>query len=519
MRDAQEIRHPWRHVHGTLLSLGCAICLLGQASAARGIEATRLQGQEKSTVLNLVGETLRRREGRDLGRVLEVIPVSIFGRGTEEQWVVEDQGGRRHAFWILKVTQWAGSPGSRVQVQGLPDLPLSPRGPSRFLRPPSQGDAMEQLVALLRIQANMEAQREDCGIKLLDIQAIQREGIVARERWIAETCTGEQVSFAVQFGPGPFDPTQIPREVTLRNQLPSSRAVHVQKEASGMVPTQAPVVASLPKAVPNPPQPTGQTVAVLARSISLPSLPKTVEEAHRQHDTLRPTLDQGLADLREAIRAALKELPELPDQAMAPPGQEQLFEALLDLYAAPEYPTLGTAFMEAWEAWARTLQSSGMVGGTDWTPEDQRQQRRLAQTLLNSAQRTWITWNPPVMIGPARARGGGGPQMGPGIAGRELFQFLLDKVVLQSLTNRVLDKMAPAVNPSWERLRRYLNDSVLRMADLEAQVRSQGPTADLVPFLAHTRLAVMQRFEQALWYATVVWAQVAAKDLPTAPDG
>jgi hypothetical protein len=308
-----------------------------------------------------------------------------------------------------------------------------------------------------------------------------------------------------------------------------------------------------------------QAVEVRSWRISLPDLPRDVAEARRLHADLRPSLDRGLRDLQEAILEAQKDLPAFPDKVSIRKGQEADLAALRALYEAPDFPGLETAFFETWNAWAETLRASGGAarptkpGGweavdprrepskpregpetkelapgkeappPEWTDQDRRRQQTVEDALAKVTQRSTTFANPAVMDGPIttnpKAPGGPPNKWTRGgkvtfIMGSETKAYIHAVMAEQPMTNQVLDRMAPAIRPPWEPLRQNLNAAAQRMADLEARLRAPeaAPTDSLRAYLAHTRLAVMVRFERTLWYGTLFWAQMAAQPLPKVPE-
>jgi hypothetical protein len=89
---------------------------------------------------------------------------------------------------------------------------------------------VEQRVALAQILTNFENQKEGCPLSFIDIKPLDETPSMLRERWILETCAGEQIAYSVQFGPGPFEPVQIPKTITQWNGPKPDRAVMVVKE-------------------------------------------------------------------------------------------------------------------------------------------------------------------------------------------------------------------------------------------------------------------------------------------------
>jgi hypothetical protein len=235
------------------LLMGCSLCLLGQVKAgSKGMEATRLDYPAQTQALSTLDTMLSRKSGKGLRRVLEVVPLPTQSRAVEEQWMVEDQAGKAHPFWIQATPpryalDKAPPPPSRfyqgmtlsapsvlmsVRVVSLPMLPLSPRATTSHLRPISVGNPLEQVVALVTILANQEAQRDDCPLAFVDIQALPAEPGRTCERWICEDCQGERISFRVQFGPGTLNPAQVPKGYRVPNPVSANREVRVEKESA-----------------------------------------------------------------------------------------------------------------------------------------------------------------------------------------------------------------------------------------------------------------------------------------------
>jgi hypothetical protein len=278
-----------------------------------------------------------------------------------------------------------------------------------------------------------------------------------------------------------------------------------------------------PPATPAQVKPAAAEIVVTDRAISLPGLPRSVDQAHAGLKEVKPQLKQARQALEQHLRDLRRTLEgqACPTAIKVPKDGSSDLRFLLSVLNDGPYAAMEESFLKAWDEWHSVLINKGLATPAESrvVTEEVSYERvegppdRRAQAFGNQKLDMFC------LMSATRPTPGGKEAVDWEEYARLLDQKLFfRKRVTRAIQIRVVaDKAAPDLAKSWAPLTDHLNACARRLADLE-QAHPSTETAEHRLLRLYANKAFMERMLLAVWFCSVVWAEMTSEALPPLPD-
>lgn len=256
-------------------------------------------------------------------------------------------------------------------------------------------------------------------------------------------------------------------------------------------------------------------VSIQGRSVVLPHVPTSVDQAHAEYGKIAPMLRSSILDLEKDLKLLYEGAPK--EDALPPSFRVRNREAEAARFFSTvvdddEYRRLERAVVDAWNEWQNVLVKTGLAQheqpATVKEPTDKELVQRMASIKVSGAIRDAERREAVVM-----ATSGG--KFDPG-----QFQFAVG--IRNQLNNRgiavqklqiIANKEAPRLAQSWNPLVQHLNDLATKLLDLDnpaVPYQSQ----DLMRLKLQAKIRLLERCRSNLWFCQMVWARMTSSPEP-----
>lgn len=251
-------------------------------------------------------------------------------------------------------------------------------------------------------------------------------------------------------------------------------------------------------------------VSIQGRSVLLPHVPTSVDQAHAEYGKIGPMLRSSIQDLEKDLTTLYQGAPKegaLPVSFRVRNREAEAARFFSAVVEGGEYGRLEKAVVEAWDEWQGTLIKAGLAQAvqpsTVKEPKDKALLQRVASLQVSAAVREAETREAAeVSTTDADFR----------FAIRSRNQISNGSLAAQKL-QIIANKEAPRLAQSWNPLIQHLNDLATKLLDLDdpaVPYQSQ----DLVRLKLQAKIRFLERCRSNLWFCQRVWARMTSSPEP-----